>query len=267
MSENQWFYVRGGDSSGPIPQSDLVYLLESGAISQATLVWKEGMAEWQRADELAEFQALHIATDAEVPAAASPKKTVDLESALHQAEAEENPPQPHPSFQATVRATPAQPWARYFARMLDLTLAQLLYFNVGGQAAVVFDVSVMAQLSIPFLACWVLVESALLSTWGTTPGKWLMRIELTDERGERLQFKAALKRSLQVWIRGMALGIPILTPLAQLHAYSVLMQKGVTSWDSLCNTVVRHHRIPPMRWLAVLFLLYAVYTNVKMLGV
>ena len=151
--------------------------------------------------------------------------------------------------------------------MLDLTLAQLIYFNVGGKAAVVFDVSVMAKLSIPFLACWVLVETLLLSTWGTTPGKWLMRIELTDERGEILKFKAALKRSAQVWIRGMALGIPILTPLAQIHAYSVLMQKGVTSWDSLCNTVVRHHRVPTARWVAALFLLYAVYANVKLIGV
>lgn len=258
MSENNWYYAKEGASAGPIPQSDLVYLLESGAISRATLVWKEGMKEWQRADELEGFPAFkEKAADSEE----------EVPAGFHRPEKNKEAPQPHPSFQATVRPTPAQPWARYVARMLDLTLAQLVYFSFGGKAAVVFDVSVMAKLGILFLACWVLVEAVFLSTWGTTPGKWLMRIELTDERGESLKFKAALKRSVHVWIRGMALGIPILTPLAQIHAYSVLMQKGVTSWDSLCNTVVRHNRIPAVRWVAALFLLYAVYANVKLIGV
>tara|TARA_B100000959_G_scaffold194603_1_gene203515 strand:+ start:103 stop:549 length:447 start_codon:yes stop_codon:yes gene_type:complete len=142
-----------------------------------------------------------------------------------------------------------------------LTFAQTIYFALGGESAILFDWSVMAKFAVPFLAFWVLVETALLAYWGTTPGKWLLGIELTTERGEKLPWKQALRRSVEVWLRGMALGIPLLTPLAQIHAYSLLMQQGVTHWDRVTHSVVRHKQVPPSRWFVVLLLLYGVYSN------
>lgn len=41
-----WYYEAGGTSCGPIPPSELREKLASGQLTQATLVWREGMADW-----------------------------------------------------------------------------------------------------------------------------------------------------------------------------------------------------------------------------
>lgn len=42
-----WFYSDGNQKNGPVSDSQLDELLRSGTISQATLVWREGMSDWQ----------------------------------------------------------------------------------------------------------------------------------------------------------------------------------------------------------------------------
>jgi len=42
-----WFYSLDGQQCGPVSDSQLDDLLRSGKITPATLVWSEGMAEWQ----------------------------------------------------------------------------------------------------------------------------------------------------------------------------------------------------------------------------
>lgn len=41
-----WYYDLGGQRQGPVPEAELDRLLASGTISQNTLVWREGMADW-----------------------------------------------------------------------------------------------------------------------------------------------------------------------------------------------------------------------------
>jgi hypothetical protein len=42
-----WFYAEGNQQNGPVSDSQLEELLSSGKITHATLVWHEGMPEWQ----------------------------------------------------------------------------------------------------------------------------------------------------------------------------------------------------------------------------
>src|SRR5579859_8071822 len=42
-----WFYAIDGQQCGPVTDSQLDELVRSGKIGPATLVWREGMAEWQ----------------------------------------------------------------------------------------------------------------------------------------------------------------------------------------------------------------------------
>ena len=42
-----WFYSDGNTQSGPVSDSQLDELLSSGKISQKTLVWREGLPQWQ----------------------------------------------------------------------------------------------------------------------------------------------------------------------------------------------------------------------------
>lgn len=53
----QWFYVINGERAGPVSREQFDGLVQTGAITGATLVWHAGMAEWRSwarvADELA----------------------------------------------------------------------------------------------------------------------------------------------------------------------------------------------------------------------
>lgn len=42
-----WFYALGDQQTGPVSDSQLDDLLRSGKITSDTLVWREGMADWQ----------------------------------------------------------------------------------------------------------------------------------------------------------------------------------------------------------------------------
>lgn len=53
----QWYYYLGGNSSGPIPEDQLVRFLASGNLPPDSLVWTEGMAEWLPAGQIPELQA------------------------------------------------------------------------------------------------------------------------------------------------------------------------------------------------------------------
>ena len=53
------------------------------------------------------------------------------------------------------------------------------------------------------------LEPLLLRLCGTTPGKWLFGLSVTDEDGARLTYRAGLERTWLVFWRGMGLNIPI----------------------------------------------------------
>lgn len=42
-----WFYVSNGQQAGPVDDAQLADLVRTGAIQPDTLVWREGMANWQ----------------------------------------------------------------------------------------------------------------------------------------------------------------------------------------------------------------------------
>lgn len=44
-----WYYARSGSSVGPVGDEEMAGLIRDGAVTGATLVWKEGMANWQSA--------------------------------------------------------------------------------------------------------------------------------------------------------------------------------------------------------------------------
>jgi uncharacterized RDD family membrane protein YckC len=44
----KWYYAEGGKQLGPIEESELDDLVRQGVVRNETLVWREGMAAWQR---------------------------------------------------------------------------------------------------------------------------------------------------------------------------------------------------------------------------
>lgn len=78
----QWYYSKNGTQLGPVPQSELASKLASGEISPSDLVWKDGMADWIPASQVAELK----------PAAAASPTAPSVPTSPVSAEAPYQPP-------------------------------------------------------------------------------------------------------------------------------------------------------------------------------
>lgn len=159
----------------------------------------------------------------------------------------------------------ANPWIRFIARMFDYSLFFLLLWSLRMLLHGHYPFMKYEYL-IPFeFLAWIPFEAILLFTLGTTPGKWLLRTKLKQGRKEKLDFQTAMKRSFNVWFRGIGMGIPILNLFCLLNAYQKLKIRQVTSWDREEQITVTHYPISTFRlyfavFVAILgFLLY--YSN------
>lgn len=52
MSDRSWFYAAQGQQQGPFPEAQFRNLIARNAVTADTLVWTEGMADWQRAKDI-----------------------------------------------------------------------------------------------------------------------------------------------------------------------------------------------------------------------
>lgn len=138
-----------------------------------------------------------------------------------------------------------RPWVRCWARSVDSTLWSALIYMIWHTihpASYIYINSIFIYISIfPFF--WAFAEAILLSTWGTTPGKRLLQVFVTDESGRKLSFKSSLYRSLFVWSCGNGCEIRYLGMITNIISYFQLTNKGKTWWDSKGKFKVSHKRI------------------------
>jgi GYF domain 2 len=52
MSNRAWFYASEGQQHGPYPEAELREFIARGTVTADTLIWTEGMVNWQRAAEI-----------------------------------------------------------------------------------------------------------------------------------------------------------------------------------------------------------------------
>ena len=128
------------------------------------------------------------------------------------------------------------PWQRFWARNLDLAIADLAVMAV---LALIFRVSPLTNdsdlLDVGFLVLeWlvvILVEPLLLATWGTTPGKWLLGLKLEDYFGDKLTWGAGFIRCCRVLVTGYGLYIPICSIWRHWKCYKACRDWQTISYD------------------------------------
>lgn len=107
------------------------------------------------------------------------------------------------------------PWRRFWARAFDLSLYGLLILAV--TTLVFHAISPISGITtLQKILFWaldlvllVLLEPVFLSRLGTTPGKWLMGLRVTDPDGRLLRHDCAYQRTVDVLIHGMGFNIPL----------------------------------------------------------
>jgi len=143
-----------------------------------------------------------------------------------------------------------RPWTRYFARLIDIIFFEVLLFLIIPKA-IIFNEFIFGLL---ILFLWIFMEAILLSTWGTTPGKWWLKIKVTSSRNEKLSLKDAFNRSFIIWWRGLAAGIPLINLVTLYNSYSVLKEYQKTTWDSKGDCVVSHEKVGIARTVVLVLL-------------
>lgn len=142
-----------------------------------------------------------------------------------------------------IQLTHPRPWRRFWAKQIDvwiicIGMAILWGLTFPEQAANANDTAA----GIVMLALFVPVDALIMSTFGTTIGKALLGITVTNG-GTRLTIGKAFNRSLNVWIKGLGLGIPIVSLFTMGSAYSDLKHSGRSSWDKDAGNVVSYRDI------------------------
>ncbi len=143
------------------------------------------------------------------------------------------------------------PPIRFLARFFDYSLFLIVLLILRLTVGVHFPHDLFEYM-IPFeYFAWVPLEIALLCTWGATPGKFLLRTKITHGRKTRFDFVTALRRSFNVWLRGLGMGIPVVNVLCMFVAASKLRMLGMTSWDREDNITIAHHPVSRTRLIII----------------
>jgi len=103
----------------------------------------------------------------------------------------------------------------------------------------------------------IIYDIALLAGFGSTVGKWLLGVRVTDRLGARASLLALAKRSAVLWSAGLALRIPVLGLLAQVGAGLRLVRKGSTLWDTAAQLRVERRAVGWGRWAIALAIVAA----------
>lgn len=224
MCNDEWYYSIGGQVNGPVSKKEVIKKYHENS-DLKMYFWLEGMETWRQLEEL---PVLH-----DDPSWESLRKE------------QEN------IFPEELSVSP---WLRYWARQLDLFLGSVCFVFLEPE----FFINYPALFSFVLLIFWVFTEAVLLSTWGSTPGKFLLNISVRSHEGDILSFEQSLKRSFLVWLRGMGCGLPFAQVFAMFFSYRKLMRDRSCYWDDSLKVTVLQKRVSKKR----VGLLLLIFTSV-----
>lgn len=146
------------------------------------------------------------------------------------------------------------PWIRCIARFFDYSLFCILLLFTRKLLQGHLPLGGTFDRFFPFeFFVWIPIEAALLSTWGTTPGKFFLKTKLKAGKRRNLPYFTALKRSFNVWLRGLGMGIIGLNFFCLAVAYHKLKMFKITSWDREDHIQVTHYPIAIWRLYVAVF--------------
>lgn len=134
------------------------------------------------------------------------------------------------------------PWRRYFARCMDVEVCNLMM-------QVAFYDYLNSQL-ISLVASFVLLlllEPLLLHFFGTTLGKWIFGIRVTDGEERWLSYGDAMERTWTVIWEGQAMNIPVISWYFLYKNYNLCEEGEPLPWEWDSEVSYRDDKM--WRWL------------------
>lgn len=212
----KWYYAQGGKQMGPVEESELENLVRQGTVRDDTLVWREGMASWQRHSAVRGGSGPAPAAPPPPPMAApanDPRVAGDRELAAPRGSAHR-----FGGF-----------WMRFLALVMDGIIIGIvstivrfpLGLAIGGVglglgrnpdpfqalAALPAILSLVGLSGLIQLALSLAYEVYFLSTKGATPGKMALGLSVIRADGSNLSPGLATGRYFARFLGWMTLGI------------------------------------------------------------
>jgi len=223
--------VQNGARTGPFAPYDIEGRITRGELEVTQPAWHDGMAAWATLGDMPAFAAVFArAQEAEAEPAAEFSKR--------------HAPAPARAEPLLVR--------RFLARWFDLNLINLLWWGTLALAQQdLTKVYLNKWLLLAPLVPWLFLEALMLRRFGTTPGKALLGLWVTNLDGTRLSLHQALLRTMRVLSLGVGLTIPVFMWICQAVTGWLTWRMGSALWD-----LAPGHRVnqsPPRGWRILAF--------------
>jgi len=278
-----WWYAENGQQFGPIDQNSLTQHFRAGKVTPQTLVWREGMAQWQNLASVPELRILMappvpsmppIPQRAPTPSAIQPQPHAIPQArptapantyAANYAQAYQSPQAVTAIAEPEVHGRPASIMERYLARSLDVWIAVLIVIIPYILLFVLGLGSILAEHKyvIAFILCALsfFVDALIFGIFGNTPGKALLGVRVLRSNGSKPGFGHYLMRNIKVWIRGLGLGIPPFNFFAPLLQANRLSKSQPVSYDRASQDQVITVPVAPWRKavFTILYILFSLY--------
>lgn len=217
-----WYYVNAErQRQGPVPLEELRALFEAGSIGPRSLVWSEGMPQWQPLEQVSAGLGIGLPPRRE----AEPQATASV----------------HDGSEVVYAGF----LKRFAAHVVDVVIVGIVGGVIGGIIGAIFSVALIGSGADPFAGSLLLNSISMViglalgllyyggfhaSSSQATPGKMLIGIKVARGDGERLTGMRACVRFLATYINLFTLGIGWLM--------AAFTQRKQALHDFLCDTVV-----------------------------
>jgi uncharacterized RDD family membrane protein YckC len=232
-------YFSQGQAQGPVPEAELNRMIESGQLASDTLIWSEGMKDWQPYAAVRSAPAGAPSAPSAVQgtvALAAPPVAGGMTCSVCQ---QVFPPDQVIRYGASVVCGNCKPQflqrlregaqvgerldyarfgKRFAAKMIDTLLIYAVNFGIG----FAMGTGVQGEAPNPMLGLVLLVVNlsiafgypiVFVGKWGQTLGKMALKIKVVSPQGEPIGYAKATGRVLSEIVTGFTFGIGYLMVL------------------------------------------------------
>lgn len=220
-----WYYEQAGEQRGPITDTDLENLFRAGTIRPETMVWREGMDNWQsysQAKNIAGAPPLVGAIPGKIFCAEcgkpfAPEEMIKFGDRYVCALCK-------PIFVQKLREGASLPgvmeyggfWIRVAAKILDSIILGIPFFILAmfwgfsmasrrNSAAAATTTSLILQIvfQVGFMGLSILYQTFFLARYGATPGKMVAKLRVVSPEGQKIGYGRAFGRACAEMLSGL----------------------------------------------------------------
>ena len=148
------------------------------------------------------------------------------------------------------------PWKRYFARLIDSWIYSLILDAflclVWHNNSAEFHLGVSIFTWLVGMGLMILLEPAMLSSAGTTPGKFIFGLSVTAQDGSPLTWSEAWSRTWLVLHRGFGFYIPVYHLIRLYSSYKSCVKEEYLEWEENTVLILKKRPNPLLAFMLVL---------------